>query len=104
MTVTKDLSQFGQREKEMARDLLKVYGTFEDKTKFLGLGVEVFFNMNSGYVFLSDEDYNVAILSGGQLEDFITCPNCGMESVASEFREMNEDDCCKEYANDLELE
>lgn len=101
--ITKDYSEFGHREKEMARDLLQAYGTNDDKTEYLGQGVEVYFNLHSGYVFLSDEDYNVAIMNGSTLEDFIHCPDCGGEGVASEFAEDNTDECCQEYANDMGL-
>jgi hypothetical protein len=104
-TVTNNYDDFGLREKEEARDLLAVYGTHKDKTQFLGSGVQVYFNMMSGFVFLSDEDYNVAMLNvDGELEDFITCPNCGGESLASEFRDDCTDECCQEYADDMGLE
>lgn len=102
--VTSDISKFGQRERELAKKLLSVYGTKDDRTKHLGDGIQVFMNRDSGYVFLSDEDYNVALLNGNKLEDFHSCPNCGNESVASQFRNDFDDvECCKEYADDLEL-
>ena len=102
--VTNDLSDFGAREKSMAGELLSVLGTYKDKTKYLGDNVQVYMNFNSGNVFLSDEDYNVAMMNGDVLEDFHTCPNCGGEEVASDFREYNTDECCQEYADDLGLE
>jgi len=102
--VTKDISQFGIREREIARELLSVYGTDKDLTTHLGDGVEVWFNKNSGYVFLSDEDYHTAMLNdNGELEDFLNCPNCGHEDLASEFVNSSSDECCKEYAQDMGL-
>lgn len=101
--ITSDLSKFGQRELAIAGELLSTLNTVRDNSR-LGDGIQVFMNRNSGYVFLSDEDYNVAIMSGHYLEDFHTCPNCGNESVASQFRNDFDDvECCKEYADDLEL-
>ena len=99
--VTKDFSKFGSREREMASELLAAYGTDKDKTKFLGQGVEVCFNTHSAYVFLSDEDFNVAIMEGGELVDFITCPNCGHEDSLPDFLESCGNDCCKEYHAEL---
>ena len=102
---TRDISEFGYREKDIAADLLKAHGTYKDKTRFLCGNVSIEFNLYSGYVFLVDEDCNVGVLNdNGELEDFITCPDCGGEGVASEFREDNSDDCCQEYADEMGLE
>lgn len=105
MQNTRDLSEFGLIEKDEAGRLLQVLGTNKDKTKYFeGTGATVEFNPMSGYVFLVDEDYNVAMLNvDGELEDFITCPECGGEELASEFRDQNTRECCQEYADDLEL-
>jgi len=72
----------------------------KDETKFLGDGIEVFFNTSSGFVFLSDEDCNVAIMSGDVLVDFVSCPNCGNEDTLPDFD--FEDDCCQEFKKELE--
>ena len=106
MSNTQNLADFGQREREIAAKLMTTLNTERDKTvHFQKLGVVVEFNPYSGYVFLVDEDYNVAILNDNdELEDFITCPNCGGEGVSSEFREENKDsECCQEYADDMEV-
>lgn len=58
--VTDDLSDFGNRELYEAGQLLTMYA--RDGADFLTEGVKVWFNRNSGCVFLSDEDYD-----GGQL-------------------------------------
>ena len=99
MSVTNDLSKFGQRELAEAGELLSTLKTVRDDTKFLGDGVQVFFNSNSGYVFLTDEDYNTAVMEGHNLVDFINCPECGNEGTLSEFDTTS--DCCKEYHNDM---
>lgn len=105
MRNTQDLSDFGEIGREEAGRLLSTLGTSRDHTKYFGdRGVAVEFNPMSGYVFLVDEDYNVAIMNDDILEDFHTCPNCGGEGVASDFREDNTDECCQEYADDLGLE
>ena len=84
-TVTKDLARFGFRELRMAAELLTAYRSDEDETELLaGDGLAVWMNTHSGYVFLCDEDCNVAMTSGGKLEDFLTCSYCGHEGVRSE--------------------
>ena len=101
---TQNLADFGNVEREEAGILLSTLGTSRDHTQFFGdRGVAVEFNPMSGYVFLVDEDYNVAMMNGDVLEDFITCPNCGGEGLASDFKEDNEDECCHEYADELNL-
>mgnify|MGYP003113101840 CR=1 FL=1 len=102
---TQDLSQFGYREKEEAATLLQAQGSHRDDTQFLGDGVNVEFNPMSGYVFLVDEDYHVAMMNGDRLEDFHTCFDCGGEGLASDFIEDNGSSrCCLQTAADLGLE
>jgi hypothetical protein len=93
--VTSDLSEFGYRELKIAGQLLSTLKTDKDKTRFIDEGLTVFFNKKSGYVFLSDENFNVAMMNGDILEDFINCPDCGNAALASEF--STESDCCKEF-------
>ena len=93
MSVTKDLTEFGIMELQEASEILKVLKTHKDKTHFLGDGVELHFNANSGMVFLSDEDYNTACLtSDGTLEDWFVCPYCGEEGFADDVKHHNDED------------
>ena len=61
--VTNDLMKFGFIELEAAADLRKTFKTKNDLTRFLGDQVAVWFNTNSGNVFLCDGDYNTAMLN-----------------------------------------
>ena len=75
---TTDLRGFGYRELDMAADLLKVYA--ENGADFLGDGISLNFNPNSGNVFLTDEDWRVGMLDDdGKLREWFSCPNCGAE-------------------------
>lgn len=104
MQNTQNLADFGKIERDEAAELLSALGSHRDDTRFFGdRGVAVEFNPMSGYVFLVDEDFNVAMMNDNRLEDFHTCPNCGGEGVASDFREDNRSECCQEYADDLEI-
>ena len=101
---TRDLSKFGHREREMAGDLLKALGNKNDKTKFFGNeGIAVEFNPNSGNVFLVDEDYNVAMMNGEDLEDFYSCPNCGHEGFLEDMDHGEDDKDCVEYYESINV-
>ena len=101
MENTKDLSKFGQRELKIAGELLSTLNTNKDQTKFLGQGVSVEFNPMSGNVFLTDEDYNVAMMNGDVLEDWLYCPECGDEGFADDFESNDTNHCCKEYLQEV---
>lgn len=92
MSTTTDLSEFGFRELKMAAELLSAY--CESPPDFLSNDVCVMFNSYSGYVFLTDEDFKVAMMNGEKLEQFHTCPECGGEGFAEE---MPDHPCCKSY-------
>ena len=111
---TQDLSSFGYRELDMAGDLLKTYKQTStstnvkwkgiDKTRFFGEGVSVEFNPNSGNVFLVDEDYNVALMNGDNLEDFFSCPICGHEGFLEDMGHDKDNGECQEYLKDIGYE
>lgn len=82
MEVTNDLTKFGYRELAIAGELLKAYG--DNGSDFLYDGVQVWFNANSGYVFLSDSDFNVGVMEDGKVVQFFTCPECGYEGTQSD--------------------
>ena len=88
---TTDLRDFGYRELRMAGELLTAYKTDRDVSERLdGGGVHVVFNRNSGYVFLSDDDYNVAMMNGDRLEDWHVCGYCGAEGFAEDLYDGDE--------------
>lgn len=83
---TCDLSKFGARELREAVELLEKFADTPDFQSGLGNGIKLWFNMESGTVFLSDEEYNVAMLNGkGILERFVSCCECGAEGFVSEW-------------------
>ncbi len=79
--VTVDYSKFGYRELDIAGKLLAIYS--QGGVDFLEDGITVNFNMNSGYVFLSDSNYNVGVLADGetQIVQFFSCMECGYEGT-----------------------
>ena len=106
-TPTNDMSLFGYRELEMARDLLDAYIN-NNNTEYLNDGVQIMFNQNSGNVFFSDEDYNVAMVTydsagKGSLEDWFYTPYEGhegfMDDLLLEYDNMHKED--QEYINSI---
>ena len=83
---TENLSDFGYRELKEAGKLLTAIsnGLPED---FYDDGIKVAFNMNSGYVFLTNSDYQVAMYDeeSDSLYSFYTTPYEGLEGSYEEL-------------------
>ena len=94
MHTTTNLSDFGYRELRLAAELLTAY--CDTQPDYLGDGVHVMMNRYSGYVFLTDEDYTVAMMNGDTLEQFHSCPDCGAEGFAEE---LPDNACCQAMIN-----
>lgn len=90
---------FGLRELRLAAQLLSILKTNQDRTLRLGEKVTPEFNPDSGFVFLIDEDFNVAMINGETLEDWLMCPECGSEGFVSEL-EHSTNECCKAHAKE----
>lgn len=104
---------WGSREIEIMGELLNAWN---------GTGsIKIGFNPNSGYVFLVDDNEDVYMMNGDDLEQFHSCPNCGNEGFIEEIKEnmdncsdceelmrtFSDDDqcnCCKEWVNKEDLE
>ena len=99
-TRTTDLSNFGYRELEITRDLLDAMVTDGLPENFHNEGVTIMFNRTSGFVFLTNDDYQVAMMMGNKLEMYYTCPVCGEEGFEEEI-EYSPNECCEEYLNEL---
>ena len=100
---TEDLSEFGYRELDEAGKLLSSIknGLPDD---FDDAGIKIGFNKNSGYVFLTNEEYQVAMLDDkGKLYSFYSTPYEGhegsLEELLEEYDDMHPED--QEYINNL---
>lgn len=106
-TYTEDLSQFGTRELEEAKNLLVAMFDNGLPSDFYNDGVKIGFNKNSGYVFLTNSDYQVAIYEeterGKYLASFYTSPYNGIEGtfedLLDEFQDMHPED--QEWFQDI---
>lgn len=104
---TTDLSKFGYREKAMASDLLKAMVDHGLPNDFEDNEVTVMMNTNSGNVFLTNSEYQVAMLTyKGKLESFYSCPICGCEGFWDEVKNIKEHSGsdrkeCKQWIKDI---
>lgn len=98
--VTENWSDFGYREKKMAIELLNVWleQNYARNELHMGNNVRAAMNRNSGYVFLTNDEYDAFMLNGeSELDIHLNCPECGNEGFPPYLYEHGED-CCKEHA------
>ena len=86
MTTT-DFSKFGYREREMAEELLKAWREQGLPDDFDNDSVIIMMNFYSGNVFLTNADYQVAMMNGDALESFYTDFETGEEGFKDELKE-----------------
>lgn len=86
-TYTEDLAQFGYRERELLIELLQAWNEQGLPADFSDENVRPAFNMSSGYVFLTNEDYQVAMIRNGSLEVWHSLPYSGQEGFIFDLME-----------------
>lgn len=97
---TTDLSEFGHRERKMAAQLLTASSDHGLPEDFYDDGVTVMMNKNSGNVFLTNSDFQVAMMNGDNLESFYSCPQCGHEGFKDEMQHDGNAEC-RRYLRDI---
>jgi hypothetical protein len=89
MNNTTDLADFGMREIRMARDLLEAWCEHGLPDDFENDGVVAMLNPMSSYVFLTNAEFQVAVVGDtGELVSFYTSPCDGHEGTLDELIEM----------------
>lgn len=89
---TESLSDFGLRELRILKDILDAWLESGLPEQFTESGIRPAFNTHSGYVFLVNDDYDVAMLNGNRLESFHSLPYSGKEGFLYRLLEDNEPD------------
>lgn len=95
MENTRNLMDFRLRELREAARLLALLKTKYDRTLRLGPIVTPEYNPDSGFVFLIDSNFNIAMINGQFLEDWHRCPNCGREGFLDALNRGAV--CCKTH-------
>jgi hypothetical protein len=97
MTTT-DLSKFGYRERKMAEEPLQEWNQGNLPEEFYNDEVTIMMNTYSGNVFLTNSEFQVAMMNGDTLEIFYSCPECGQEGFLEDFPDAEDCDCegCRE--------
>jgi hypothetical protein len=98
--VTSDLSQFGSRERDMLIELLTSWRVQGLPSDFDDDQVIPMMNKNSGNVFLTNSNYDVAMMNGNKLESFYSCHQCGHEGFLEEMDHDGNSDC-EEYVKEI---
>lgn len=99
--VTSDFAKFGSRERCMAEALLSTWNKYGLPEDFEDNKVTIAMNMNSGFVFLTNEDYQVALMNGDKLESFYNCPYCGHEGFLEDMWHEPKDKECSRYQEEI---
>jgi hypothetical protein len=84
MTTT-DLTKFGYRERKMAEKLLHAWNEYGLPENFYDDEVTIMMNLDSGNVFLTNSEFQVAMMNGEELEIFYTDPETGEEGFLQDL-------------------
>ena len=105
MSTTTDLEDFGKRERWLLVELLTAWDKYGLPSDFEECEVVPMMNSNSGFVFLTNSDSQVAMMNGDRLESFYTSPYSDVEGFYDELKEregdFSEDDA--EWFNDIKI-
>ena len=86
-TVTSDIAKFGARERAILVELLEAWSRDGLPSDFYDENVQPMFNLNSGYVFLTNAEYQTAMMEDGKLVSHYFLPYAGIEGTLSELVE-----------------
>lgn len=104
---TTNLAAFGMSEIAELRDILTAWLDYGLPDDFYEDGVTPMLNRNSGNVFLTNSDYQVAMLADGRLESWYFTPYSGhegfLEDLVDDYRSYpdNWDEEDIEYLREL---
>ena len=80
----------------MLEDLITAWNHQGLPEDFYNDEVRPMMNMSSGYVFLTNSEYQVAMMNGDKLESWYSCPECGHEGFLEDMQHDGDRDC-QEY-------
>ena len=99
---TTNFADFGWRERKMATELLTASCDQGFPEDFEDSGVTIMMNKNSGNVFFTNEEFQVAMMNGDTLESFYTTPYESYEGFADDLHDQFIEDSDNWNSNDVE--
>ena len=103
MTTTTNLSEFGNRERALVIELMTEWNNGNLPSDFAEENIQIMLNTTSGNVFLTNDEYQVAMMNDDKIESFYVSPYAGTEGfydeLAKEYESMHEED--KAWFDDL---
>lgn len=99
--VTSDLSKFGACERKMAEELLRSWRTQGLPENFFDEDVTIAMNTNSGCVFLTNSEYQSAMMNGDKLEIWHNCPQCDHEGFIEDMFHGEDNKNCQQYCDEI---
>lgn len=88
---TTNLADFGQRERALLIDLLEAWNNEGLPEDFYDDEVVPMMNVQSGNVFLTNSDFQVAMMNGSDLESWYYTPYSGHEGFADSLKDDYEE-------------
>ena len=89
---TSNLADFGSRERWMLVELLTAWDKQGLPDDFYEEDTVAMMNRNSGCVFLTNSEYQTAMMNGDKLEMWHNCSNCGHEGFQEDCQ-LNDNGC-----------
>ena len=89
---TTDLCEFGSIERAELTKILDAWNEQGLPDDFNNDEVHPMMNKMSGSVFLTNSDYEVAMMNGDKLESYYSCMHCGNEGFYEDCQ-INEEGC-----------
>ena len=100
--LTSDLANFGARERALVVELLTAWQNHGLPFDFENDEVVPMFNRESGYVFLTNANYEVALVQGGELVSHYWLSHEGHEGTLEELLEAFEESGDTWHPDDIE--
>lgn len=100
--ITTNFADFGVRERHELIEILQAWESSELPDDFYDDEVVPMFNRDSGYVFLTNSEYQVCMVADGKLESWYTTPYAGYEGFLDDFVQAYMDDLYEWDEEDIE--
>ncbi len=99
--LTSKLEDFGYLERVKLEKILHLWNTEGLPPTFWEEDVKFFLNKDSGYVFLTNCEYQTLVVHRNKLELFYSCPECGHEGFLEDMDHNSNNEECQNYFKEI---